>query len=225
MLRNLLILLILCYPALSWAQSCFYTLCPKSLNTIFQPERDFIRQWDVMVYYGQTTKNTLGQVIGFNAEIDKERLYSFEIGRVNDSCGNANHWLGHFWGRTEFLLNFTYHDDRLGVGSIYEYIFYFRAHWTHFPWNHYVYTTFAIGEGVSYISDIPVREQRESDEPKNFLNYLMFEVSFAHPCHKEIELVLRIHHRSGVFGLYNANNSGATAVGLGLRYYFGHDMY
>lgn len=48
----------------------------------------------------------------------------------------------------------------------------------------------------------------------------MFETTAALPMFPYLEAVARIHHRSGVFGLYGAGNSGSTAIGIGERVRF-----
>jgi hypothetical protein len=48
----------------------------------------------------------------------------------------------------------------------------------------------------------------------------MLEAAFALPAYPQIQVVGRIHHRSGAFGLYRAGNTGSNAVGIGIRYLF-----
>jgi hypothetical protein len=44
---------------------------------------------------------------------------------------------------------------------------------------------------------------------------------FLLPFHpKDWQLVYRLHHRSGVFGLMGADNASNTVVQLGVRHYF-----
>jgi len=93
--------------------------------------------------------------------------------------------------------------------------------WSQFPWNTYIATSLAIGEGVSYTSSIPALEKRgHHSNNKRLLNYLMLEATLALPTLPQWQTVLRIHHRSGAFGLYRAGNSGSNEVGLGIRYLF-----
>ena len=47
----------------------------------------------------------------------------------------------------------------------------------------------------------------------------MVEATFALPRHPQWQLAYRIHHRSGIFGVYDTD-SGSNTVGLGLRYFF-----
>lgn len=86
----------------------------------------------------------------------------------------------------------------------------------------YLINTAAIGEGISYASSIPLRESKDSSthNAKRLLNYLMFEVTTALPAYPEWELAVRIHHRSGAWGLYGAGNLSSNVIGLGVRYLF-----
>jgi hypothetical protein len=83
-----------------------------------------------------------------------------------------------------------------------------------------VNTSLAIGEGISYASSIPALERKANEQTKRLLNYLMLEASFAVPRHPKLQLIIRLHHRSGAFGLYRAGNTGSNNIGLGVRYLF-----
>lgn len=175
-------------------------------------------KWSGALYYGKFTKNTLGQVIGCSYQLDEDKLYSVEVARYFHEDGGMRRYWGPMVDEIGLVLNFTLHDDR--NGTIYEIIPYITGKWKILPDNPWVKARIIIGEGPSWVSKIPHREYRNSKDPQKLLNYLMFELSLAPAKHPEIELTYRIHHRSGVFGLYGANNSGSTAVGLVLRYYW-----
>lgn len=176
-------------------------------------------RYAALFYVGNVTKDTLGQVIGMNYSLDREQLLSVELTRTFPSGSGPRQYFGPVLNRFWLNLNLTYHRDP-EMGPIYEIAPFISGHWQLFHWQDTFALFFAVGEGVSYVSNVPSREFRNSDDPVRFLNYLMFEFSCTSPKHPELEFVMRIHHRSGVFGLYNANNSGATAVGVGLRYFF-----
>jgi predicted porin len=129
-----------------------------------------------------------------------------------------------FWHiRAKFQLagNFAlrYEDGKMN-DPIYEGDGYFVVRWRNFPWNRYLATTLAIGEGVSYVSRVPQVEEEDNDNTKKLLNYLMLEATFALPRYPRTQILYRIHHRSGVFGAYGAGNSGSNTIGVGLRYHF-----
>jgi hypothetical protein len=92
--------------------------------------------------------------------------------------------------------------------------------WQAFPWDRYLDTSFAIGEGLSYATNDPEIEVEKHDRTSRLLNYLMFELAVVVPQHPQWTLFGRVHHRSGVFGLFDGMNGGSNVVGAGIRYTF-----
>ncbi len=92
--------------------------------------------------------------------------------------------------------------------------------WLLFPWDRYVDTSFAVGEGLSYATSQPNIEVEKHDRSARLLNYLMFELAGSLPQHPQWAVFLRVHHRSGVFGLFSGVSGGSNVVGLGVRYNF-----
>jgi hypothetical protein len=86
-----------------------------------------------------------------------------------------------------------------------------------FPWNDVVRTTVAVSTGVNVISHLPPDEVGEDDNSR-LLHYFSPEITFALPDHPNNELVLRWHHRSGVFGTFGGVRGGSNVVALGLRH-------
>ncbi len=197
-----------------------FLLSPLSAMAWHWPAANPPYPWAVMGYYGKMTRNTLGQVLGFGYKIGNETLYSIEFGKRLSRQNMFMHFFQPIFNTISIVGNFTYRDDR--VGPIYEFNPYISFRWERFPWNRYVPTTFAIGEGLSYDTKVPYREAENSNQgTKRLMNYLSFELTLGIPKFPHWQILWRIHHRSGVYGLYDAGNSGSTAVGLGLRYMFG----
>lgn len=84
------------------------------------------------------------------------------------------------------------------------------------------------GEGLSIATENPRMENRNFDPMKwpwvlrsqkssQYLNYLMFEIGFNLPTSQPIETFLRIHHRSGIFGLMCPPTCGSNFVSYGVR--------
>ena len=73
--------------------------------------------------------------------------------------------------------------------------------WHYFPWNKYVDTSFAVGDGMSYYTEVSEVEKEDDEDAQRALNYLLFEVALGLPEYPKWDLVFRIHHRSSVFGL------------------------
>ena len=52
------------------------------------------------------------------------------------------------------------------------------ARWLTFPWDNFVDTNFAVGEGLSLATEVPEIENRNHDDESAILNYLLFELTF-----------------------------------------------
>ena len=87
-----------------------------------------------------------------------------------------------------------------------------------FPWNRFVHTTFALSTGLNYLSKLPPSETNPGDPTSHVLHYFSPELTFAHPQHKQHEMVIRYHHRSGIFGAFNGVWGGSNVIALGYRY-------
>jgi len=95
-----------------------------------------------------------------------------------------------------------------------EFVGLFIGRWHYFPWNDYVNTSFAVGDGLSYYTDVSEVEKEDDEDAQRALNYLLFEVALGLPEYPRWDLVLRIHHRSSVFGLYGAGGSNFVCSGI-----------
>jgi hypothetical protein len=94
------------------------------------------------------------------------------------------------------------------------------ARWQRFPWNHRVETSAAFGLGLSYAAELPEVEVEIEGESQQLLIYWVIEVT-AGPMRAPWAVSLRLHHRSVAWGLMG-DEGGMNAVGLGIRYEFGH---
>lgn len=96
--------------------------------------------------------------------------------------------------------------------------------WTEFPWDRYLDTSIAVGEGLSYATEMPPLEPRgdadDEEESSRLLNYLMVEAEFMVPRTTRWATFIRVHHRSGVFGAFGEVEGGSNFVGLGVRHHF-----
>jgi len=80
----------------------------------------------------------------------------------------------------------------------------------------------SFGNGLSYATKKPEYEKEITlnDKTSRLLYYMMVEMAFDLPSLSHWELVLRVHHRSGFYGLINDVRGGSNYLGLGLRYNF-----
>lgn len=86
-----------------------------------------------------------------------------------------------------------------------------------FIWNDSLYTTIAASTGLNYATRVSPFERNKRDGGARLLHFFAPEVTVADPDDKSLEFVVRLHHRSGVFGLFNGVSSGTNIVTLGLR--------
>lgn len=94
--------------------------------------------------------------------------------------------------------------------------------WTCFPWNGFLRTSAAIGDGLSYATAVPSLELASHTNvgAQRLLNYLLIETTFAPAWAKDWSLVVRIHHRSGIFGLFGGVHGGSEVIAVGVKITF-----
>lgn len=171
-----------------------------------------------LYYYGWTLDNPLIRIYDWTRW--PENIQSFEFGHTLSRGNGIREFFYPVVGVVQFNGIFTIRNGS-NEPTIYEIDPYFSFRWANMPWNNYVVTSFAIGEGLSYTSEVPAVEKKDNNtNTKRLLNYLMLEATFALPSNPRLQLVARVHHRSGAFGLYRAGNTGSNVVGLAVRYLF-----
>lgn len=177
-------------------------------------------QWSIMAFRGWSNYHTLGRTVRFIWDSSGEDVYGMDVAyTISPTTG-----FGRFFDKVlaaRFQLAGTINARAQPSGVwIPELSAYFALRWRRLPWNHIVATSFSIGEGLSIVSDIPEIEiiTTEVGGTSRSLNYLMLEMTLAVPSLPYVQLVGRIHHRSGMFGVFgDAQESGSNTVGLGLR--------
>ncbi|HTM64217.1 MAG TPA: hypothetical protein VL360_06920 [Gammaproteobacteria bacterium] len=194
-------------------------VAPLSADPLGQNLYDSHR-WSLMYYYGQTVNGAfLGTLVG-NYKHWPEHIQSLELAYTLNQDNFLRKLVYPLVGVVQLAANTTIRQgDNEPV--IFEFDPYIIFRWANWPWNHYVTTSFGFAEGVSYVSSVPAIEKRgDPTNTRRFLNYLMYEFTFARPSFPELQFIFRVHHRSGAYGLYHAGNSGSNDVGLGIRYLF-----
>ena len=88
------------------------------------------------------------------------------------------------------------------------------ARWLKFPWNKYVDTSFAVGDGLSYNTHTSDVEKDDDEDAGRWLNYLMFEVTLGLPKYPRWDFVYRLHHRSSIRELIGAGASNFVTAGF-----------
>jgi hypothetical protein len=182
----------------------FYSPCGYAQDTEdSKTKADY--PWAVSLYGGVYTDDGLVDVFSLAAnwvndnnvvvaalsrEIYRYKQYlSFEIeGQIGRHFGDdVSHW------------------ELVGLGL---------GRWHPFPWDDIVDTSFAVGAGLSYYSEISQVEKDEDDDARRLLGYLAFELTFGLPRYPRWDLMLRIHHRSGMGGVIGDGSSNYGCIGL-----------
>jgi|SRR5579885_2703461 hypothetical protein len=175
--------------------------------------------WAVLYYYGITGSDALARMFEGQFHRWPEHIQSIELTHTLSEQNFLRRLVNPLVGVVQISANVTMRNGS-NEHTIYEFNPYVEGRWANFPWNKYINTSFAIGEGISYDTSVSSLEKRSNENTKRLLNYLLLEATFAPPSYPRLQLVARIHHRSGAYGLYHAGNTGSNDVGLGIRYLF-----
>lgn len=178
-------------------------------------------KWGVAYYHSWMTDDNIGPVItGQNITFRYGTMDTLEVSRELSPDNWLRKILQPLISTMEVAGNVTRRADP--NGTIYEFNPYLIVRWEHFLWDKYLVNSLAFGDGLSYVTSIPLREMQDSDTgtPKRLLNFLMLEATFALPSHPDWQLFARVHHRCGAWGFFGAGNLSSNAIGLGMRYRF-----
>lgn len=195
--------------------------CPNISPRVIQNSDDY--NWAITVLYGSQLETIMNKAIRFDLPLadgaQRSRLWSADLAYQLKKSNVVRRMFQPIISTIEVAANVTFRDDP--NGNIEEFNPYLRFTWNNFPWNKYLTTTLTIGEGISYATGLTSRETRDTkkaEDVRRLLNYLMVEATIALPSYPQWQAVYRLHHRSGVFGLYTSGVVGSTAVAVGLRY-------
>ena len=144
--------------------------------------------------------------------------YSYRLGTLNElfDSDTLGYFGDHLMVEPEAGAAYRFGEESQGEfwGSLY-----FR--YDGLPWNDKIYTTFAVNTGLSILTESSDFERNRSDGDSSLvLHNFSPEITFASPDYKDIELVLRLHHRSGIFGAIDGVHSGSSFITTGLRVRF-----
>lgn len=144
--------------------------------------------------------------------------YSYRLGTLTELFdSNALGYFGdHLTVEPEAGAAYRFGEESQGEfwGSLY-----FR--YDGFPWNDTVYTTAAINTGLSILTETSEFERdRSNGDSSLVLHNFSPEITLADPDNKNLEFVLRLQHRSGIFGTIDGVYSGSTFVTTGIRFRF-----
>ena len=168
------------------------------------------RLWSVSAFGGIYTNRDFGSTIGrWPDDTENDQMIALSVSR------QIGQWGRHLTWEVEGLFA-----EHFGKSGSYRYNYeemaaFIVLRYHTFPWNRYVRTSFAMGEGISYTTQVPYHEQNKAGEDgyHRFLNYLMAELTFGVPSVPSLNLVYRIHHRSGIYGLIGDQGSNYYCIG------------
>lgn len=137
--------------------------------------------------------------------------YSRRIGTLRDVFGS--------WGESFAIEAEAGAGLRFGSESLGEFWGAAYLRFDAFPWNDIVYTTIAGSLGLNQLTRSSPYERRRNSggNNSNLLHYFAPEITIADPDNKDLEAVFRLHHRSGVFGLFNGVSTGSNILTIGVR--------
>lgn len=170
------------------------------------------RDWSVVAFAGRlTTDDTSDIAVGEFSFDEDAGAYGVGVAKRLFSTGRHLDWEGEFQA--------VKHD---GVQDHWEFNLFLAVRWLTFPWNDTAPTSVAVGNGLSYAAEIPVREREAhpGQEPTQWLNFLFAEVEVGLAGVPRWRLVARYQHRSGAFGTFNGVFEASTLFVGGLKYRF-----
>lgn len=160
-------------------------------------------------YLAQMSYTTFLENLRFDTDFGDSWLLAFGVGQQFWHSGPHSH--------LEWELNVAGHtgmQDNMELNAL------VTERWDEMPWNHVMPTTLAFGIGISMASEVPFIEEEFDEEGGTRTQvFMLFEVTARHPEWKNFTPFIRIHHRSGVFGLVS-HKGGSNFIGLGLRRWY-----
>lgn len=173
----------------------------------------------LMYYYGITGSDAFIRMVEGEFHRWPEHIQSIEYARTLNEENCVRRFFSPLVGIVQLAADVTMRNGS-NQHTIYEFDPYIGFRWANLPWNRYLTMSFLAGEGLSYVTSVPWIERKNNDNTKRLLNLMILEATFASPEYPRLQLVLRVHHRSGVYGTFHAGNTGSNDIGLGLRYLF-----
>ncbi len=196
----ILILLSLCFGGL---------FRPLRANAAHQPLLEDGIPRSIFAYGAKWADSTYGNIT-LSGQTNLQRSYLWTVGFSHEFYRINRHL------SLENEMNITRHS---GEQDHLEANFAASFRWWTFPWDNWVETTLAHGIGPSFAAEHPPVEENDDDTADRFLLFMQTEFTFAPPVDSRWEFLVRIHHRSGVFGLIS-EDSGSNFLAGGFRYRF-----
>jgi len=172
------------------------------------------KRWFASVYGGKATENSIDDFLSGDFNFKDSKFLAVVLGKNLTTYKD----LIAIEAEGQAVKHWGYQDHYEVNGDVV-----FR--WLPFPWDDFLDTSFAVGEGLSYATQNPEIEKEKNGKTSKLLNYLAFELAFEVPGAPGWSLFTRLHHRSGVFGLFNGVHGGSNAWGAGIKYSWGDSKF
>ncbi len=181
-----------------------FLLLAASPAQALEPESN---QWSILAYGGQWSANSIGSILRGRTE-----LRSSYVGVVG-----ANRSLYQIPNRLSLELEANVgthfglqHHSELNSALLFR--------WRRFPWRDHLNTSVAFGLGPSLAFQAPRIEERPDRPASPLLVFMPVELTLGRPLTNGSfwELLLRVHHRSGAYGVVSPAR-GSNFISLGLR--------
>ncbi len=173
-------------------------------------------KWGITLFNGIFTNRTIGKAL-LNIPGDFEQNYMHALALAREIWKYPPHLTAEL--EAMYAKHHGRHDH--GRQTYDEFTFALLLRYHTFPWDRFIDTSMAVGEGLSMTSKIPELElQRRKGNSQKFLNYLAIELTFTLPRYPNTSLCYRLHHRSGVFGLFGGARGASDFYLLGFRHRF-----
>jgi len=178
--------------------------------------------WGATLFYGQLTETHFEEIFFSRPRVEERYLLGGMLRRELGAVREALEWapkglfldaeggLLHKWGDWKGV-DHHFQEAVLSANLRYE-----------FGSNPLRLDSISFGNGLSFTMEKPEYEKEITlnERTSQLLYYLMVETAFRVPAAPDWELVLRVHHRSGGYGLINGVNGGSNYLCLGVRYNF-----
>lgn len=199
-------LVLLASPATAWSPSSLFSPCSGDCA--------------VSLYGGTYVEDSLSKILVTRPEFPTTWDYVTDDHLIATAFSREAGWL---WSRHVSLepeIGIGQRSGRQSATELWGALF-FRYHG--FPWDGVLRTTVALSTGLNWASELTAveRDRNQNDgKGSHWLHFLAPEVTFSLPDHPDTELLFRLHHRSGIFGLINGASGGAQYATVGFRVRF-----
>ena len=175
------------------------------LDLAFAEERS---SWSVGAYWGKSNQADI-------LELTRARFEKWESYSILGLTARKDLWKVPGYFAFEWHNHLVFHFEKWGLIEGVEAL---SFTWKWFPWSRWVSSSLAFGDGVSVASDYPSSESVEQKIYTRLMNYLVCEFRAEVPGAPEFELLLKVHHRSAVYGLIQDFRGGSNYVSAGMMW-------